>query len=299
MKRLFILAGMLTALYAQAQIARTSRPEPLMSGTYTDLYNPVLSADGTKLLFSSADYSNLRLYDFESGAATLICSEARSGLDAQFSADGKTVIYVSQQTQPDGINMRRLRSYDVVKGSNINLSEPARAISRPMIDGSAFQSNIDGRRYSRGKKVAQGVRTEGTTLYITVNGKENAYSPITESAGYIWASLSPDRNKVMFYAAGHGIVITDLSGNIIARPGNFEAPVWFDNEYIVAMNATDDGHQYCSSQIVMMSLDGKQFQALTTPESMTMYPTASAQTQQVVYNTVDGRLYRMSVIINR
>lgn len=299
MKRLIALAGAVTVLYCQAQIARTGTPEPLLSGTYTDLYNPVLSADGSKLLFSSADYSNLRIHDFESGATSLICSEARSGLDAQFSADGTTVVYVSQQTRPDGINMRRLRSYDVNKGTNTNLSEPARAISRPVIEGSAVRADVDGKRHTRGKNISCGVRTEGATLYITVNGKETAYTPIEGSAGYIWASLSPDNKKVMFYAAGHGIVVTDLSGNIIARPGNYEAPVWYGNDHIVAMNATDDGHQYSSSQIVLMTLDGKGFQELTRPESMTMFPTASETAGKVVYSTVDGRLYRMSVTLTR
>ncbi len=138
---------------------------------------------------------------------------------------------------------------------------------------------------------------ENSELIIGINGVEYRYSPIEAFAGYLWPSVSPDGTKVMFVAAGKGIVITDLKGNIISRPGErgLEAPVWFGNNHIVAMNAKDDGHQYRSSQIVMLTVDGTQIQSLTKPESMTMFPTASPSADRVVYNTIDGRLYQIEV----
>ena len=66
------------------------------------------------------------------------------------------------------------------------------------------------------------------------------------------------------------------------------------------MKATDDGHQYSSSQIVMLKADGSEIQEITRPESMTMFPTASFEAGKIVYNTIDGRLFEMSVnLINR
>ena len=116
-------------------------------------------------------------------------------------------------------------------------------------------------------------------------------------AGYCWPSLSPDGTKVMFVAAGKGIYITDLKGCILSQPGKYEAPVWYGNNHIVAMNAKDDGHQYMSSQIVLLSADGKQVQDLTKPESMSMNPAAAISANRVVYNTIDGRLYEMTVTL--
>ena len=63
------------------------------------------------------------------------------------------------------------------------------------------------------------------------------------------------------------------------------------------MNAKDDGHQYMSSQIVLLSADGKQVQDLTKPESMSMNPAAAISANRVVYNTIDGRLYEMTVTL--
>lgn len=140
-------------------------------------------------------------------------------------------------------------------------------------------------------------RTEGSELIITNNDTETRVSPVESYAGYLWPSVSPDGKHVMFVAAGQGIVITDLKGNIIARPGNrrLEAPVWFGNNHIVAMNTTDDGHNIESSQIIMLSMDGKETQALTKPESMTMFPAADSKSGRIVWNTIDGRLYQVKV----
>ncbi len=298
MKQLILLAGIATSLAANAQIATVSTPEPIMQGVHSELFNPVLSADGSKLLFSAEDYSNLRIYDFESGSATQICSEKGAGFGAQFADNNSKVVYIAQTQNINGLIMRQMRQYDIKAGSNTNLTAQARFIARPTIDANNIATTIDGKRRNIGKAIQKSVRTEGSTLYITINGKEKAYSPVESQAGYLWESISPDGKKVMFFAAGKGIVITDLNGNILAQPGNFEVPVWYGNDHIVAQNATDDGHQFCSSQIVLLSLDGSQRQDLTRPESMSMTPTASINTNKVVYSTIDGRLYQMIVTLN-
>ncbi|MCH5220260.1 MAG: hypothetical protein J1F20_06775 [Muribaculaceae bacterium] len=139
------------------------------------------------------------------------------------------------------------------------------------------------------------VRTKGTSLIINTNGVEKTYSPVECHAGYLWESLSPDGTKVMFVAAGKGVYITDLEGNILAHPGKFESPVWFGNDHIVVQKSTDDGHQYNSSQILLLTLDGSEIQPLTKPESMTFSPAASIQSGKVVFTTIDGHLFQMNV----
>lgn len=239
-KTILTLAGVCASITMSAQMATVSTPEPILKGIETDLYHPVLSADGSHLLFSDADYSNLRTYDFESGVIEKVSVDKTSALTAHFEAD-----------------------------NSVSTALPTQ------------------------------VRTEGSTLYIKVNGVEKAYQPVESYAGYLWESLSPDGTKVMFVAAGKGIIITDLQGNIIARPGKFEAPVWFGNNHILVQNTTDDGHQFNSSQILLMTLDGKEHQAITRPESMTFSPTASEISGKVVYSTVDGRLYQVNIKLNK
>ena len=285
---------------AYAQLADVSTPTPLLKGVHSELYNPILSADGQRLLFSNQDFSNLRMYDFRDNVTVSVSPAARSGLNAQFTPDGSEVIYVTQVKGDDGLNWRRVCSYDVTRGANKELSALARSVERPVVSavaGEGLEINAEGRRNAVGRRVSTGVTTRGSQLIIVRNGVEKAYTPVPSYAGYTWASLSPDGKKVMFVAAGHGVVITDLEGRILSEPGNYESPVWYGNDHIIVMDATDDGHQMRSSRILLMTADGKTTQALTRPESMSMFPTASIEAGKVVYNTIDGKLYQMNVTL--
>ncbi len=280
MKRLFVaLLACASLAGAQARIADVSAPEPLLRGTQSNLYNPVLSPDGTKLLFSKSDHSGLRMYDYNLGVTVTISDEARAGYNPVFSPDSRSVNFVTQTTDDRGLNMRVERSYDIATGTWTAVAPAARRVA-PLARRSGNTA----------------VRTDGATLYITANGTEKAYNPV-EAPAYLWASVSPDGSRVMFVAAGKGIYVTDLNGNIISFAGDFEAPVWYGNDCIVAMNATDDGHQFSSSQIVLVRADGSEIQEITRPESMTMTPAASIEAGRIVYSTIDGFLYQVNVTL--
>ncbi|MBD5249208.1 MAG: hypothetical protein HDS58_03835 [Barnesiella sp.] len=262
MKKSIIIGAMLAVgLAASAQVARVKSTQPLLQGVESEMYHPRLSPDGSMLLFSSVNYKGLKLYDFNDGVTTRISDEPRAGFDAQFTTDG--IRYEVKKQGEYGKNAYASRS---------------RALGKKVKPVSGVS-----------------VRTEGSVLYITRKGVEKAYTPVESYAGYIWESLSPDGTKVMFVAAGKGVVITDLEGRILSQPGMYEAPVWLGNNAIAAMKSTDDGHQFSSSQIVAMDLNGGNLTELTRPESMAMYPTATAAGDKLVYNTIDGRLILMNL----
>ncbi len=284
------------AISMNAQIAEVSSKVPLLSGVESDMYYPVLSEDGQKLLFTSDNFTGLKMYDYKDNVTVKITDEVRAGFDASFSIDGNSVYYVAQHNI-NGRNMRQVKSYDILKKSIKAESPVGRYVSRPVALKGGVVAVVDGKSVMTAKNNTLSVRTEGSKLYITRNGIEQAFSPVESYAGYLWASLSPDKTKVLFFAAGKGAYVVDLKGNIIAKLGNYESPVWFGNDCVVAMNAKHNGYQHISSQIVMMKVDGSAFQELTMPESMAMNPTASFDAGKIVYNTIDGRLYQMNITL--
>lgn len=223
------IAGMPSAY---AQLADVGPAHRLLKGVETEIYYPAISADGSKILFTTENYQGLRSYDVNDNVVKVLSREPRAGLSAA----------------------QRLTAGDAVTAD-----------------------------------------TRGSELLITRNGVTRSYSPVESYAGYLWASVSPDQSKVMFFAAGKGIIITDLSGNVLSELGNYESPAWYGNDFVVAMDAKDDGHQFSSSRIVLIKADGSEMQPLTRPESMSMNPTASIQAGKVVYNTIDGLLYEIDV----
>ncbi|MBQ7041967.1 MAG: hypothetical protein IJN66_04605 [Muribaculaceae bacterium] len=293
MRKYLLTLVAVACLTSHAQIAQVNSTEPLLRGVENEMFYPVLNQDGTKLLFTSANCQGLKMYDFNNDVTIKISEAERAGLDASFSADGKEVYYITQ-VQKEGKNMRQAKKFDLASKQEVAISSEGRLVARPVAVKGGVITSVDGRVISP-VSLKTAVRVQGTKLFITKNGVEKSYTPIEKSAGYLWASLSPDETKVMFFAAGRGIVITDLNGTIVAELGNYESPVWFGNNHVVAMNAKHNGYQNISSQILIMNVDGTQIQELTKPESMTMNPTASFDAGKIVYNTIDGRLYQMNI----
>ena len=293
MKKVLIMALAAMSLTAQAQIVDVTSTQQLLKGVDSNMYYPVLSIDGSKMLYTSENFQGLKLYDFKDNVTQKVSDESRAGLDATFSCDGQTVYFVTQTWQ-DNRNMRQAKSYDIATRKLNEISAKGRVVARPMALKNGVMTTIDGVVSITDNKSTT-VRTKGSVLYIGRNGVEKAYTPVESHAGYLWESLSPDGTKVMFFAAGKGIVITDLNGNVLKQLGNYESPVWFGNDCVVAMNAKHNGYQHTASQIVLMRADGSELQELTRPESMTMNPTASFEAGKIVYNTIDGRLYQMNV----
>lgn len=283
------------ALFLSAQQVTITKNVQLLKGIENAAYYPVISEDGQKVLFSSENYKGLKLYDIKDNIVERISDADRAGLYPSFSEDGK-VYFVTQQKE--GIrNFRSVVSFDLKTKKSSTIISKQRNIMRPqpLGNGVAFKSAKGITNTAQSNDVF--LYTEGSKIFICKNGVEKAYSPVESYAGYIWESLSPDGTKVMFYAAGKGIVITDLNGNVLSMLGRYEKPSWYDNEYIVAQNATDDGHQYRSSQILLIKTDGSYKKELTAPTSMSMNPAASGKSNRVIYNTIDGKLYMMEINI--
>ena len=195
----------------------------------------------------------------------------------------------------DHLVYRTGRSYDVATRQSTQLVEEQHGAVRavPATRGGALKSPA--RNYNSGIDIGSAAWTEGSRVHVTVGGEERVFSPVDSWAGYLWASLSPDGKRVAFFAAGKGIVVIDLRGQVTAMLGNYEMPCWYNNEYIVAQNAKDDGHQFTSSQIVLLKSDGTWQTELTKPASMAMQPTCGGG--RIVYTTIDGLLYEMKINI--
>ena len=98
----------------------------------------------------------------------------------------------------------------------------------------------------------------------------------------------PSSKKILFTAAGKGTFICDLNGKILHSLGSINAPVWFNNDYVVAMEDKDDGHRVISSKIVLISVAKKTKTEISTPDKIAMYPTAWGKANRIAYHTESG-----------
>lgn len=294
MKHLLLTLLAVASLAATAQQVTVLEQRRLLQGVEAPAFFPVLDATGGWLLFSDADACGLKLYDFANDVVTRISREPGAGFDAFFGGDGR-VYYVTQQPNEHNLVFRTGHAYDVAHATDAVVLEPQHGAVHPvkMMGGAALKGESHSFRSPASTPI--GVYTQGSTVVICRNGREQAYTPVPSHAGYLWASLSPDATRVAFFAAERGICIIDLNGHLLAELGNYEMPSWLNDHYLVAQHATDDGHQFTSSQIMLLKDDGSWRHALTPPTSMTMQPTAAAG--KLVYTTIDGNLHLMRLQI--
>ncbi len=299
MRKILLALVACCSVAGMAQQVTITKQQQLLKGVESGAYYPVLSADGTKLLFTASDSKGLKLYDFNDDVVTVITDADRAGFAPQITDDG--LVYYVKQNADDLVKYRTAVCYNIADKSSKVLVENVRNISVPvLLNGGAMMHTSKGLVNTVKSVKQQGVSVyaEGSKIIINRNGKEAAYSPVESYAGCFWASLSPDKTKVAFFAAGKGIVVMDLNGKVLANLGNYEMPSWMGNDYIVAQNTKDDGHQFTSSQIMLLKADGSWKKELTSKTSMTMQPTASSAARRIVYSTIDGNLFMMELSIN-
>ncbi|MDO4971301.1 MAG: hypothetical protein Q4E41_04305 [Bacteroidales bacterium] len=283
------------ALVASAQQVTVTSNSRLLKGVEGPAYYPVLNSTGTQLLFASGDAYGLKIYDFADNVVNRISDEPGAGIDATFNANGD-VYYVTQKVGEGNLVYRTGMRFEKATAKSEVVLEAQHGYVRPDVgtSGNGFKGAKKSLAPSKG--VGTSVCVQGSKLFITTNGVTKEYTPVESYAGYLWASLSPDGKKVAFFAAGKGIVVTDLNGKVLSMLGKYEMPCWYNNDYLVAQNAKDDGHQFTSSQIMLIKADGSFKTNLTSATSMSMQPTSAAG--KIVYTTIDGLLYQMTININ-
>lgn len=292
MKKLLLLLMASCSLLASAQQVSVVQRTRLLS---TDAaFYPVLSPDGSQLLFSSADAQGLQFLNLNTGRVESITTATSAGRDAKWGPDGN-VYYVTQSRNAQNLTLRTAYRYDVATGANTQLLAAQHGPVQPEVGTAGMAVNGPRKSYRSARNLGTSVRTQGSKVILTVNGKTREFSPVESWAGYLWPSLSPDGTKVLFYAAEKGAVVIDLNGHVLSMLGRIELPQWYNNDYILGQRTTDDGHQFTASHIELAKADGSFRTNLTDEGSMTFQPTTAVG--KIVYTTIDGQAYLMTINI--
>jgi hypothetical protein len=262
-------------------------------------FNPVLNTAGDKLLFTASGFSGLNLVDLSTNQVTEISKEAGAGYEPQFSTDNAQIYYRKTSFE----NNRRFNavlSFDIKTKRNSELLAPQRMLNKiyPLNNGVIAFSGKNILRATATKSIAAPivVSANDELRIMLYNGKISYLNPLNmPEPRYIWVSLSPDNKKILFTAAGKGTYICDLNGKILSSLGSINAPVWFNNDYVVAMEDKDDGHRVTSSKIVLISVVKKTKTDISTTDKIAMYPTASGKASRIAYHTENGEIELVDV----
>lgn len=276
MKYLTTICICFFAVTLQAQLVTVKKQYKLQQVNAERTYHPQFNEQGTQLLLTSSNFVGLDLVDLSTQQVTTLSTEEGAGYQAQFMHEDQKVMYVSSEL----INRRR---HSVVKQFNLRKTA-IDVVSSPMRAKKEVNLLVN-------QQIKRPViKLENLRLVLYIAGERRELQPLADVERYLWPSLSPNGDKIVFTAVGKGSFVCDLTGKIIASLGYLNAPVWYGNAAVVGMNDKDDGDRIVSSSIDMVKADGSVRQTLTK-EAIALFPAASQKAQKVAYTTEAGELY--------
>mgnify|MGYP001402996010 CR=1 FL=1 len=249
-------------------------------------FYPHFSKDGGLLFFTTENYQGLKAYDFSSQKIQVLSEDKGAGYGFFQGIDSTKVYY----NKTEFVNQRKKNSictYNLATNTSEQLTRAVRGASLLKSVSTTIKTDIGAIVYIDNQQIVYKEGTQKTIL--SPNGEQNSY---------LWPVISPDGKKIVYVVAGKGAFICDIDGKNIVSLGYLHAPQWINNQWIVGMEDYDDGQNVTSSEIVAVTVDGLTRQNLTnTSDEKEMYPTVSPTRDKIVFNSYEGKLYMMDVVV--
>ena len=274
MKKIFLLLAMAVPMMAFAQLIEVTSTERVAAST--DAKVAAFSPNGDYLLLTNTSNQGLQRLDLATKQATVLTKADGAGYNVQVSRDGKQIVYREVITNASKSRVSNIIRHDFV-------ANKAQVVAKQQSHLAAMV--VDANRPSFSIKDQQ--------LMMTKNGKTINFSPNGTQYSYHWASLSPNGQKVSYYISAVGCFVCDIDGKNIQFIGhNCYAPVWYNDEIIIASDTKDDGHVITESAIVAYDLKGNK-QVLTKGDHIAVFPQTAEG--KIAYSTSEGEIYVMNI----
>ena len=301
-KNVLLLLVFFTSQLAFSQGIKVISNEPVPLPASEMGFNPVLSPNGDFILFTGGNLQGLHKFDIATRELSTITTDEGAGFNAQISADGQTIVYRST-TRVNRLRYQSLQSLNLATGERMEVVAPTRNLEGFVVRGGTLWAMDNGT--IRARRVAEG-RTEMTPvvgnrngqLYV-FNGTNRRVSPQGTDVRYLWASVSPNGQKMVYYVVElNQVFVANVDGSNPVSLGEMRAPVWLGNDWVVGMLDRDDGRFTTESRILAVSADGAVRQFLTDESVIAMEPMAAANAPKIVYSN-NGRIYLMQVELTK
>lgn len=271
-----------------------------------EAYHPVFSNDGKSLFVTSEGYDGLGIVNLADHSYRLLSNRPGAGYRFAQDTDGGRVLvrendFMTQKLALYVVDVASASEHcvaPVVEHTNaLTMQQGVIAYAEPLQQ--KIKTHVDPevlRPMSATKMAAAPMLTEeDLKLVLYTDGKRTVIDPILDTTGkdvnYCWSSLSPDGSRMLF-VAGNDAYTCRLDGSELVGLGAIHAPVWRDNDVVIGMLDSDDGHFFTASDIVAADIRSAERMQLTpSTDEIKMFPSVSPDGNRIAFHTTAGKLY--------
>jgi len=305
-KWLYALVFLLVFLHTAESKSQISVGEIKLIQEIGEGYEPQFVPGSYSIVFTGRNQKGLWLFNAESKTINNITADAGAGFEPQFSDNGKQIIFKSYRMSENGQRISDIIASDIQTGAKTIMETNLRnASSTKVVRNQIFYTsnteiqsiNIQSRLKNMPENnTIVALTDDQLNLVVLKDGRKQILNPLG-TAYYIWVSVSPDGNRILYNVPGKGSFICDLEGNNLFEIGKLNAPRWSsDGKFIVGMDDIDDGTKFTSSEIVIFSLSDNKKTILSEKAGIiALNPDLSYDGKKIVFNNEKGEIFIMNL----
>lgn len=293
---LSLLASMLS-IVTWAQVLKVESVEKLpVPRSSATAQVAAISQAGDYLLLCSQAQEGLVKWDLSRDTGNMLTTARGAGFNTQISDDGDIVAFQEVTMGQDRLLLRSVHAIDINTGIKQMIAAPSRELQGFELDKGSITTVVDNKISSHPLSESHNatprpvVSNSNLKLMLTINGSTRQFTPNGEQYTYIWASVSPNAERVLYYVSELGCYSCRLDGSDMIKLGDLRAPQWLDDNTVVGMRDRDNGITFTESKIIAMTLDGTE-QELTSDDYIALYPHVARNAQKIAFSTLDGDIY--------
>ncbi|MBR5087211.1 MAG: hypothetical protein IKX31_09435 [Muribaculaceae bacterium] len=297
MRKTIFLIGLFLSITTSAQVLNVQSIDKVKAPA-NEMAKQVaaISPNGDYLLLCSQSQEGLIKLDLTTGKSKTLTTARGAGFGTRISDDGEIAAFQEVSFNQDRLLMRSVKSIDLKSGTTQTLLQPSREyqgfdLQRDVV-ATVANKQVSMKSLKSGNAIASRpiVSNSNLKLMLTVNGSTRQFTPNGDQFSYIWASISPNGKRILYYVSELGCYSCRLDGSDMVKLGEIRAPQWLDDNTVVGMRDYDDGITITSSTIVAKNLDGTE-QRLTGDDIIALYPQVTDKAGKIAFSTIDGEIY--------
>ncbi len=300
---IWLLIMVLFPVLLHADVRLAGIPSLLAGGEEQIRMAPQWSPDGRLIAYTSAHYRGIWVIDVNSSAIQQISDEDGAGFGFVWSSDSRAILARVAKFE-DRRRLNAIKIFDLEAGTEEQICDyTTRFLSLPRFESRGtkvvyFDKNDLQIAHSQ-RKAAD--LQKPLPIYpvpllhfdrlVLWHPEDDRLEPLALPVGdqFLNPVLSPNGRLLAYEVYGGNLCVYDLQEETCIDLGVGYQPAWSpDSRYLVYTLALDDGHEYTSADLYIVSIDGKErLQITDTPDRLEMNAAWSPDGSTIVCDDID------------